>query len=98
MAIVRTGFDGLGEQVLNVCRREGWSLEWDHRGVYLHLEASEFIEAVRGKRGNDVKKEAADLFFTFLAMLASTGIPFEGVITALRHKIAKLDPPGLSIR
>jgi len=31
------------------CQRNGWSRDWREAGCYLHLEASEFTEALRGK-------------------------------------------------
>ena len=48
------------QRILSICKKRGWSLHWTHRGAYLHLEASELIEAIRGKRGDPIL-EAADV-------------------------------------
>lgn len=96
--ITRIDFDSLARQVLDVCHLKRWPLTWDHRGVYLHLEASELIEAVRGGRNDKIKTEAGDLLFTFIALLASSGVQFGDAVEALQHKINTLDPLGETIR
>lgn len=53
--------------VLKVFALRDWSLHWTHRSAYLHLEAAELAEAVRGKRG-DPLEEAADVLITLLAL------------------------------
>lgn len=53
--------------VLDVCMLRGWSLHWTHRSAYLHLEAAELAEAVRGKRGSTLD-ESADVLITLLAL------------------------------
>jgi NTP pyrophosphatase (non-canonical NTP hydrolase) len=45
----------------------GWSLHWVHRSAYLHLEAAELAEAVRGKHG-DTLDESADVLITLLGL------------------------------
>lgn len=45
----------------------GWSPDWQERTAYLHLEASELAEAVRGK-GGDTLEESADVLITLLGL------------------------------
>lgn len=82
--------DLLALRVVSICKRNGWSLHWTGRGAYLHLEASELIEAVRGKRG-DITEEAADVLLVLLSILQPKKIPFEHVKTALLQKVIKLE-------
>jgi len=56
----------LRARVLTVMERRGWSRHWTHRSAYLHLEAAELAEAIRGKRG-DTLEESADVLMTLLA-------------------------------
>ena len=56
----------LQASVLTVMERRGWSRHWTHRSAYLHLEAAELAEAIRGKRG-DTLEESADVLMTLLA-------------------------------
>lgn len=49
------------------CQRNGWSRDWREAGCYLHLEASEFTEALRGK--GDFEQEAADVLFVLLSAM-----------------------------
>jgi NTP pyrophosphatase (non-canonical NTP hydrolase) len=81
--------DGISSLVLEVCKSRGWSLHWTHRGAYLHLEASELIEAVRGKRGS-VLGEAADVLFVLMSITANAGIRFSDVIQQLQTTAATL--------
>ena len=55
------------EEVSTVCEREHWNKDWSNGGVYMHLEVSEFIEAIRGK-GGDPLDELGDVLFTVLAV------------------------------
>lgn len=70
------------EKCLNKCRFHKWSRDWKHVGAYLHLEVSEYIEAIRGKRGSPVE-EAADILFVLLSSLAQEGIPVTDVLGRL---------------
>lgn len=65
------------------CQERGWDRGWREGGVYLHLEASEFIEALRGKKGNPVS-EAGDVLFVLLSILAAHDLSAE---EALQHAI-----------
>ena len=44
----------------------GWSRHWTVGGCYLHLEASEFIEALRGK--GDPTDELGDVLMVLLSV------------------------------
>lgn len=67
-----------------VCIKRGWGRDWREGGCYLHLEVSEFIEALRGK--GDPEDESADVLFVFLAMLAAHGVDIPLVMSTLRNK------------
>lgn len=79
----------LASEVVGVCDLRGWSLHWTHRGAYLHLEASELIEAVRGKRGS-IAAEGGDVLFVLLSILKHNGVPIADAITAARNKVQVL--------
>jgi len=76
--------DEMAGQVCVICRERGWAMDWDHRGVYLHLEASELIEAVRGK-GGSVLSEAADVLVTMMALMP--GVSWAHILERLTVKI-----------
>ena len=52
--------------VQEICDKNGWKKDWYAGGCYIHLEVSEFIEAVRGK--GDPLEELGDVLFTVFAM------------------------------
>lgn len=76
--------DALAAGILEVCKLRGWSLHWTHRGAYLHLEASELIEAIRGKRG-DPLSEAGDVLLVLMSITENAGIPFSAVVQQARE-------------
>lgn len=55
-----------------VCEEQNWKKDWSRGGCYMHLETSEFIEAVRGK--GDPVDELGDVLFTVLAVADYYGI------------------------
>ena len=64
--------------VRHVCKKHNWKKDWSHGGCYMHLEISEFIEAVRGK--GDPVDELGDVLFTVLAVANYYGIdPMEAL-------------------
>ena len=67
---------------VKVCVERGWGLDWKERGAVLHLEASEFIEAIRGKKGIP-EKEAADVLFTLLVACNSYRVNLASVVEHL---------------
>lgn len=84
----------MAARVLAMCKKRGWSTEWPDRGVYLHLEASELIEAVRGK-GGDPAQEAADVLLVLMSITESQKIPFVSVLMLALATLTKLEsaPP-----
>ena len=78
--------DELMKSVVTMCQDHNWSMAWSDRGVYLHLEVSELIEAIRGK-GSTVPDEAGDVLITLLALLYPTGIKFHEVVVAAEKNI-----------
>lgn len=79
----------LSQAVIEVCKQRGWSLNWDSRLAYLQLEASEFIEAARGK-GGDKRAEAGDVVITAMALLESQGVTWEEANEQAALKIESL--------
>lgn len=68
--------DKLGERVFRICEEKDWTIK--ARGIlgsgcYLHLEASEMIEAMRGKGDEHPLDEGADVLFCLLAMCWELG-------------------------
>ena len=68
----------IADKALGICNLRGWSRHWKESGVILHLEVSEFIEAVRGKRG-DPEKEAADVLFVLLSTCEKYGLLYDSI-------------------
>lgn len=80
------GIVSLPERVIELCEQRGWSMNWDARLAYLALEASEFCEAVRGKKGDKVE-EAGDVLITALALIVGNGVSIEEANEAAHKKI-----------
>lgn len=55
-------------------------------GGYLHLEVSEFIEALRGKRGNP-ESEAADILFQLFSMIRKHNLNISNVLWNLQEQV-----------
>ena len=68
----------LADMSNRLCEKEGWDRGWSNGGCYLHLEVSEFIEALRGK--GDPVEEAGDVLFVLLSMLKYANIDLDKVI------------------
>ena len=79
----------LPKAVIDVCNQRGWSLHWTCRGAYLHLEASELIEAIRGKRG-DPTSEAADVLIVLMSITENAGIAWEDVLATAHETVGRL--------
>ena len=82
--------DALALRVVEMCKKRGWSMHWTHRGAYLHLEASELIEAIRGKYG-DPCDEAGDVLLVLMSITEYAGIPFSQVLSAAEAKLQWLE-------
>lgn len=83
--------ESLRSRIVAMMKRRGWSTHWIHRSAYLHLEAAELAEAVRGKRG-DTLDESGDALMTLLA-LSPHELP--EIVAATERKLAWLleQPP-----
>lgn len=79
--------DDLSESCLAFCQAKGWDRGWSNGGCYLHLEASEFIESLRGKGNNTPEEEAGDVLFVLLSILASHNLKPSAAVTALNLKL-----------
>jgi NTP pyrophosphatase (non-canonical NTP hydrolase) len=79
----------LARRVLAVCKHRGWSLHWESRSAQLHGEASELMDAVRGKRGV-VLEEAGDVLFCLMAVTEHAKIPFTDVTAQTERKATTL--------
>ncbi len=82
----------LVDRAYEFCRLRGWSRKWDKGGCYLHLESSEFIEALRGKGTESPTSEAGDVLFVLFSMIAEEGIKIEDVLASMNEKMTKRWP------
>jgi len=82
--------NALPARVLTMCKERGWDLSWSSRGVYLHLEASELIEALRGKHGEPLT-EAADVLLVLMSITENAGIPWCDVLNQTAMTCARLE-------
>jgi hypothetical protein len=80
----------LAPRVLAMCKLRNWSLHWTARGAYLHLEASELIEALRGKRG-DPTAEAADVLIVLMSITENAGIAWSDVLRQAESTCSRLE-------
>jgi NTP pyrophosphatase (non-canonical NTP hydrolase) len=80
----------LPARVLAMCNQRGWDLHWTSRGAYLHLESSELIEALRGKRGNPLS-EAADVLLVLMSITENAGILWDDVLMQTAATCARLE-------
>lgn len=80
----------LPEKIIKMCEKRGWSLHWTCRGAYLHLEASELIECIRGKRRGDKTEEAADVLIVLMSITESNGIDWRSVLSQADKKVSEL--------
>jgi NTP pyrophosphatase (non-canonical NTP hydrolase) len=80
----------LASRVLAMCKKRDWSLHWTARGAYLHLEASELIESLRGKRG-DPKSEAADVLLVLMSITENAGIAWSDVLKQVEETCSRLE-------
>ena len=87
--------DSLALELLAVCEERKFDRSWQEAGVYLHLESSEFIEALRGKGSSSPAEEAGDVIFVLFSMLAANGIQPSEAIRLLREKIENLPTVGI---
>lgn len=74
-------------------REKGWGREWDSGGCVLHLEVSEFIEALRGKGSDSPETEAADVLFVLLSMMDAHGVNPHRVVEILDERCNQYPHP-----
>jgi len=78
-----TRMQELQQKVDEIIDLKGWHKDWCKGGCYIHLEVSEFIESLRGKGDSTPTSEAADVFFTMMAVMAHYEIDPEDVLDRL---------------
>lgn len=61
-----TLFEDYMQFIRDTCKKNDYKKDWSHGGCYMHLEVSEFIEALRGK--GDPVEELGDVLFTVIAV------------------------------
>lgn len=88
---MNTDLDALAQRAVDLCKQHGWGLGWKNRGVILHLEASELIEAVRGKGESTIEAEAGDVLFALLSILGHHDIAFEDVVETIEAKMGRIE-------
>lgn len=79
----------LATRCIQVCNKKDWKRDWSSGGCYLHLEVSEFIEALRGKGGR--YNEAADVLFVLFAMFRHDGMNLKEVFDRLDNLLTRLE-------
>jgi len=86
---MKVDIDGLINRTGEACKVRGWSKNWAPGGCYLHLEVSEFIEALRGK--GDILDESADVMICFFALLAEYGVTGDMLAIAIEKKLREIE-------
>lgn len=84
--LVELTIESVADKAQAVCKMKNWSRGWSNGGCYLHLEVSEFIEALRGKGDERPDEEAADILFVLLSMLRGHDISPTRVLEILDAK------------
>lgn len=79
----------LATRCIQVCNKKDWKRNWSNGGCYLHLEVSEFIEAIRGK--GERYSEAADVLFVLFAMFRQDGMKLKEVFDSLDNLLTQLE-------
>lgn len=72
-------------KITEVIKLKGWHKDWCKGGCYIHLEVSEFIESLRGKGDSTPENEAADVFFTMMAVMGHYEIDPDAVLDRLNQ-------------
>ena len=79
-----------------IAQQQKWKKDWANGGCYLHLESSEFIEALRGKGESPPAEEAGDVLFALFTMMGYYKIPISEVLHHLDRKIKIFETPKKS--
>ena len=87
----RIRLESLAGACADFAERKGWCrCDWENF-AYLHLECSEFIEALRSKGEDPPVKELADLLFVLLTTCASHFVSMSEAFTILYHRLEGKD-------
>jgi len=81
----------LANRVRTVCEDNQWDKTALPGGCYIHLEVSEFIEALRGKGNSSAEQEAGDVIIALLAVMSHYNISPDDVIKAAEKTITRLE-------
>jgi NTP pyrophosphatase (non-canonical NTP hydrolase) len=79
--------DSLQDKIAETCEKNNWDKDWIKGGCYIHLEVSEFIESLRGKGDDTPAKEAADVLFTLLAVMANYNVSASEALEELKKMV-----------
>lgn len=83
-----TDIEEFSKETFDFANKMGYVKDWSRGGCYIHLEASEFIEALRGK-GNPIE-ELGDLLGTIFSVCENYGISVPDGIKSAREKMNKI--------
>ena len=86
----------LSTRIADACKKRKWKKDWSNGGCYLHLEASEFIESLRGK-GGVPEEEAADVIITLFALIGSNNVNPEMVEYHVNQKIMGIENGSVGV-
>lgn len=86
----------MSHRIANACCKRGWRKDWSNGGCYLHLEVSEFIEALRGKNGSP-EEEAADVFITLMALIGANNVNAESVRRHIESKVKGIEDGSVGV-
>jgi len=78
--------DKFAKECFAFCNGMGFTKDWVRGGCYMHLEVSEFIEALRGKRG-DPLEELGDVLQSILSVAEHHGLSPTEAIQKCRSKM-----------
>ena len=81
--------DQFAKDSLDFAKGMGWTKDWSRGGCYIHLEASEFIESLRGKKGKPIE-ELGDVLMTVLSVAENYGLNPTEAMRKCRIKMDKL--------
>ncbi len=86
----------LSHRIAEACKKRKWRKDWSNGGCYLHLEASEFIESLRGKGGTP-EEEAADVFITLMALIGANNVDAGLVQNHIYDKVLGIENGSIGV-
>ena len=86
----------LSNRIAKACKKRKWKKDWSNGGCYLHLEASEFIESLRGKGGSP-EDEAADVFITLMALIGANNVDADLVKERIYDKVLGIENGSVGV-